>query len=440
MEIGNLLLSKLAITPWCLHNGMLEVFQNVFTNKVNNLPLSKLEKAEPVRDRDAYISYQVINERAIIPIHGVVLKKSMGMEGYSGMETTLNIENTLLHAEENKAVKEIIMDYDTPGGSSEGIAEVSALIRRIRETKPIFSIVNDSMFSAGYWMGAQGSAIYGWKTSGVGSIGVYMMHVDQSERNASEGIKVTYIKAGKYKAMGNQHEPLSSEAKDELQRIVDSTYSLFIEEVALGRGKSVEDIVSIADAKLFFGQEAKDAGLIDELKTFQDVISYSNTYGFLKSKGDPMFDKKLKDASLDELKAERSDLVAAIQAEVKAEISAELEALKARNEQASKIRKLAANLNKHAEGEALISEGKSVEDAALSLTEASQEERKEKQEIFYKSAPAASGSCSEGSKEDLLEPQTMQEAFEYVKKTQDVKSKSATWKAARKEFPHIFRN
>jgi signal peptide peptidase SppA len=445
MEIGNLIMSKLSITPWAVHSGMLDVFQSVFDHKVNGQSLqAQVIHGQEEYDYDTKTRYTVINERAVLPIHGVVLKKSMGMEGSSGMTTTINIENSLIAASEDRRVKEIIMDFDTPGGTAEGLSEVTALMREIKKDKPIFAVVNDSMYSAGYWMGSAATKIYGYLTSGVGSIGVYMMHIDQSARNEREGVKVTFIKAGKYKTMGNRHEPLSEDAQNEFQRIVDNSYSLFIEEVAANRGRTVEEIASVAEGRLYFGREALEVGLIDELKTFQDVISYSNTYGFLKGEVG-MFDKKLKDCTMEDLKAERSDLVASIVAEATeaasantAAVETELNNLKAENERASKIRKASLELGLFAEGERLIAEGKTVEDAVLALAGMVKQQNSTAQQRFYAAAPKAAGQASE-KKEEVELPKNMEEAYKYCKQVHNTGSKAETWKKARAEFPELFR-
>lgn len=88
------------------------------------------------------------------------------------------------------------------------------------------------------------------------------------------GIGVTVVRAGKYKALANGVEKLSEEGKAQIQASVDSAYKIFVDHVAEMRGKSYEFADSVmAQGREFYGQAAADAGLIDAVKSVDEVLS-----------------------------------------------------------------------------------------------------------------------------------------------------------------------
>ena len=74
MEINSLLLTKFSITPWAVHPGMLDIFTNVLNNKL----VGEIIKPETVEDTKAKVKYEIYDNTAVIPMHGVILKKNNG--------------------------------------------------------------------------------------------------------------------------------------------------------------------------------------------------------------------------------------------------------------------------------------------------------------------------------------------------------------------------
>ena len=88
------------------------------------------------------------------------------------------------------------------------------------------------------------------------------------------GVSTTLVHAGKYKVKGNPFEPLSDEARAALQADVDDVYALFVADVAAGRGASDADVRSgYGEGRVLSAARAVDAGLVDRVATFEDVVS-----------------------------------------------------------------------------------------------------------------------------------------------------------------------
>ena len=82
------------------------------------------------------------------------------------------------------------------------------------------------------------------------------------------------VTAGKYKRMVNAAEPLSKEARAEVQADVDYVYTLFVDDVARFRGTSSEQVLEhMADGRVFRGQNAINSGLVDGVSTLDDLVA-----------------------------------------------------------------------------------------------------------------------------------------------------------------------
>ena len=97
--------------------------------------------------------------------------------------------------------------------------------------------------------------------------------MDKSEANKAEGINVSYITAGKYKAEGNSDEPLSKEARGFIQSRVDDYYSMFINDVARNRGVSTEKVLnSFGQGRVYGADEAVKNKMADKISSFEYVL------------------------------------------------------------------------------------------------------------------------------------------------------------------------
>jgi signal peptide peptidase SppA len=215
---------------------------------------------------------------AIIPISGPLTKKMSFFSFLFGGTTYGMIANMFKMAIEDEDVNSIILDIDSPGGVVSGTESVGDLIFNSRGIKPVVGFANGMMASAAYWIGSAAEYVIAEKTAQVGSIGVLMVHRDYSKMDAKEGIETTYITAGKYKALGNPDEPLSKFAKEYFQEEVDYIYSIFVDTVARNREVGSDKVLTdMADGRIFTGQKAEDAGLVDNIGDFDSAVQMAES-------------------------------------------------------------------------------------------------------------------------------------------------------------------
>lgn len=214
-----------------------------------------------------------VGKVAVLPIVGGIAHRGSFWSSFFGGATVERLVTTLRDYAADPAVGTVLLDVDSPGGTVSGLPELAAEIRRTAETKHVVALANDLAASAAYWIASQADEIIATPEALVGSIGVFTYHVDYSQMMAEAGIKVTYIHAGKYKVEGNPDEPLSAEARDHMQSLVEADYNLFVADVARGRKVSAATVRSdFGQGRVLTAADAKAAGMIDRVATADETI------------------------------------------------------------------------------------------------------------------------------------------------------------------------
>jgi signal peptide peptidase SppA len=173
------------------------------------------------------------------------------------------------------SVKTIVLDIDSPGGAVTGTQEAADAVFAARGKKPVIALVNSLAASAAYWIASQATQIVGVPSADVGSIGVFMLHMDYSGMLKQEGIKPTFIFAGKHKIEANPYEPLVPTAKTYLQSEVDTIYAAFIANVARGRRTSTANVqANFGQGRCVMASAAMLAGMLDRIEALDAAVSW----------------------------------------------------------------------------------------------------------------------------------------------------------------------
>ena len=265
------LASRLFGTPLLIHRPKLDVILSVVGQRIGMADVPAI----PMMDMAAFQRPPLATAPegiAVIPIHGSLVKRSLGMEAASGLTSYGEIAAILDAALADPQVSGILLDIDSPGGEASGSFELARRVREVAAQKPVWAVANDAAYSAAYAIAASAQRLFVTETGGVGSIGVIALHVDQSVKDAKEGYHYTAITAGAHKNDYSPHEPLSGAAKTELQGEVDRLYAIFTEHVAAMRGLDL-DAVRATEAGLFFGSNAVTEGLADDVQTLDATLS-----------------------------------------------------------------------------------------------------------------------------------------------------------------------
>lgn len=211
---------------------------------------------------------------AILPLHGVVDRRDSIVTDLLGGTSVESFRGQLRELVADASVRGIVLSIDSPGGGVGGVTELAAEIRAAREVKPLYAVADTIAASAAYWLGAQADRLYVTPSGSVGSVGVYAVHMDLSGAYAQAGVTPTIISSSERKVDGNEYEPLSGEARAEMQRRVDAFAAQFHGDVAAGRRVSPETVRSrYGQGRMLMAREALAAGMVDGVATVDDVLA-----------------------------------------------------------------------------------------------------------------------------------------------------------------------
>jgi HK97 family phage prohead protease len=211
---------------------------------------------------------------AVIPVYGVIAQRMSMFDDFSGGTSCEAVSKQLKAALADDTIGTIVLDVDSPGGTVTGVPELAAEIFAARSKKPIIAVANGMAASAAYWIASAATKFVVTPSGEVGSIGVYTTHQDVSAMMEKEGVKITFIQAGKYKTEGNPYAPLSAEAEADIQDGVDKFYNMFTQGVAGGRGVSWETVLSdFGQGRMLLAEDALKVGMVDAIASLDEVLA-----------------------------------------------------------------------------------------------------------------------------------------------------------------------
>lgn len=262
-------------SPWAIMPEKLREIQAVYSSHFRG------EKID-IAAVEARLGHPLANEQqdyevrqggvAVLSISGVISNKANMFTKVSGGASAQILQQQIESMRNDPSVRAVVLDFDTPGGNVLGIPALCESIRALAAEKPTVSCCTGTMASAGYWLGSAANAVYiSGLTDYVGSIGVVATH-SYDPRNANT--QTTEITAGKFKRLATESQPLTAEGKDYIQSQVDEIYRVFVETVAQNRKVSAEQVLeNMADGRIFIGQQAIAAGLVDGVSTVDAMVA-----------------------------------------------------------------------------------------------------------------------------------------------------------------------
>lgn len=380
--------------PWAIRPQMLEEIQRIYAShlhRAEKIDVQAIEAATGKTLDNKRTGVQIVDGVAVIPVHGVIGKRMNLMTQISGGASTDQIANDYLSALNDPAVKGIVLHIDSPGGTVDGTMQLADILRANRGAKPTMACADGMMCSAAYWIGsAVDSITMADLTTDVGNIGVVASHMDISAWEEKQGIKTTEITAGRYKRAISQYSALTDEGRAMLQADVDQIYQLFVESVAANRGCSAEDVIlNMADGRVFLGQKAIEAGLVDSVATLSETIQQvrdiartgsPSAANYRRASAAQAQETEKIPMNIEQLKTDYPDLVQAIVAEATAGHAEALEAVTATGAQAERDRIASVRAQSIPGYEALIEQlafdgASTSSDAALAIVAAEKQAR-----------------------------------------------------------------
>lgn len=169
-------------------------------------------------------------------------------------------------------IRAVVLRVDSPGGEALASDLIARAVERLAERKPVYASFGDVAASGGYYAAAPATRIYAEPTTLTGSIGIYSLKLDLSVLLARIGVGVSVLERGE---LAGDRSPLvrRSEAGDRaMRRALAAGYGRFLRVVSEGRAMTVDEVKAVAGGRIWSGEAALEAGLVDELGGYVDAL------------------------------------------------------------------------------------------------------------------------------------------------------------------------
>lgn len=261
---------------------------------------------------------------AIIPVEGMIMQ-----DDYCGAPGTETLTSWMQDARDSSNISDILLVVNSGGGTVTGTKEFADEILAVDQIKPVYAFGKGMIGSAAYWIASSAREIWvSSETVEVGSIGTAAKYNDNREAMKKYGVTQHYVNADSsphknqvsFKAIDGDYSMLKLLS-------LNPTNDIFLNSVKSARGDKLKLRDVTVDQQTFFepltghvylANEAKDLGLIEGIKSFDQMISYisskkaptrkSNMSKFLKLSG--LVNKAANTVTPEELTAANEELTA----------------------------------------------------------------------------------------------------------------------------------
>ncbi len=224
--------------------------------------------------------------------------------------TSEHIVDELREYAEDSSIKAIVIRIDSPGGGVVPSQEIyNAVLYAKKEGKKVVVSMGSVAASGGYYVAAAADKIVANPGTLTGSIGVKMEFANLEKLLEKIGVQGMVVKSGEYKDIGSPFRNMTEPEKKLLQGVIDDVLSQFVKAVAEGRNLPESDVRTIADGRIFTGQQALGLRLVDRMGDLTDSIKLAGDLAGIKGKPS-VIEKRKKIPFLDYLKEESAAWVA----------------------------------------------------------------------------------------------------------------------------------
>ncbi len=181
-------------------------------------------------------------------------------------------------------VSAIVIRVDSPGGAVLASDQIWRAIRRAREQKPVVVSMGTVAASGGYYVASAGDEIWADPSTLTGSIGIYYGKIDVAGLASELGVNVETFRIGRRAGADSLYRPFTPEERAALVERIRTYYRMFLTRVAVGRGRTVEQIDALGRGRVYTGDAALRLGLIDRLGGFASALARARQLGHVDAR------------------------------------------------------------------------------------------------------------------------------------------------------------
>jgi protease IV len=235
--------------------------------------LTKLSYRDYMRIPASSVGLDGKNRIAVISGEGAILR-GVSPGGFDETQAIYSTTFTKLlrDVSEDNRVRGVILRVDSPGGDAIASDEILHEVKRLSGKKPLVISMSDVAASGGYYIAMSGDPVLAYPNTITGSIGVIFGKVNLQKLYEKLGINVEIIQRGKNAAIDTSSRPLTEAGRAKLHEGVQAIYRTFLQRVATGRKKKVDEVEPYAGGRVWMGAAAKQNGLVDQMGGLETAI------------------------------------------------------------------------------------------------------------------------------------------------------------------------
>ncbi len=173
---------------------------------------------------------------------------------------------------ERRDVKGVLLRIESPGGTVASCQEIYEELKALAKEKPLYVSMGEVSASGGLYISLAGEKVFANPGTITGSIGVLIQLPNFQKLMEKIGVSAEVIKSGSFKDTGSPYRGLTPEERRYLNEKVEILHNQFVRAVALARNLPLEKVKTLADGRIFTGEEALNLKLIDALGNFNKAV------------------------------------------------------------------------------------------------------------------------------------------------------------------------
>ncbi len=175
----------------------------------------------------------------------------------------------------DSSVAAVVLRINSGGGSPSASDSILRALQHLDAEKPLVVSMGPTAASGGYWMAMVGRRLFAHKTTVTGSIGVFSLFFRLDALLAKYGITTDRIVHGEHADIGSALRPMTEKERMLLDSQVEQIYQDFLQLVAQARKKTVEQVHSLGEGRIYSGLQACQHALVDSCGSLQDAIGHA---------------------------------------------------------------------------------------------------------------------------------------------------------------------
>ena len=185
--------------------------------------------------------------------------------------------NEINKAARDNSIKAVVLRVNSPGGSVAASVKIRTALDSLQAKKPLVASFGNYAASGGYWISNGCDKNFADANTITGSIGVFSMIPEFSKVTKKVGVNYETVGSNRHSDMYSLLRPFDKAELDYQQASVEDIYETFVNLVADGRKMAPSAVDAIAQGRVWMGSDALEIGLVDEIGTLQDAISYAGS-------------------------------------------------------------------------------------------------------------------------------------------------------------------